>query len=242
MTTTPHIERSIQNRKNERGNLLFIVLLAVFLIGLLTVAIQSGMNSETSDIDDERLAIKAGEVQRFASEVERAVLFLYNQGIGESQIRFAHPDADDDYGDLNADTDPTNQVFHPDGGAALYRSVPQGIQLNTSNWEFFGRTHAPGAGLESRADLMIVLPNVSQGFCDAINRLNGQTDNQPLDPGGSTGCVFSGTSDRFDDTTQFITTGINEMNETSFTRIPALQACVQCSSGENHFYHVLLAR
>lgn len=241
------------DRDGERGNMLFMILIAVALIGLLTAAIMGSSHTESASIDKETLAIRASEVQRHAAEYERAVMFITNNGKSESAIRFAHPAASSDYGDLGADTDKTDEVFAPEGGGATYHEPPAGIN-DGSKWEFYGGTAVPGAG-SSRADLVAVLPNVTQQFCDKINDLNGQphtlTDTGTGAAGGSSpgDCIYGGAAARFGDTHQFYNSP-NTMNEATFTQNPnsgaagtALEACVKCSiDGQNHFYHVLMSR
>ncbi len=242
-------------REGERGNVFFMILIAVVLIGLLTAAIMSTSTTEGSNIDDETLVIRASEVQRAASEYERAVLFILNNAKSEEDIRFAHASADPDYGDLSVDTDPGDQVFSPRGGGAAYRDAPDDIN-DGSGWEFYGGTSIPGVGT-SKAELIAVLPNVTQQFCEKINTLNGQ----PITPipedtgtGAAAGispgdCLNLGAPGRFDDAQQFYPTP-NTVDATTFAQDsntssarPALQACVRCSLGPAlHFYHVLLAR
>lgn len=240
-------------RAAERGNVLFIILLAVVLIGLLTAAIQSTGRPEGANIDKETLVIRASEVQQYAGELERAVHFVMEKGKSETDLRFAHPDASADYGDLSADADPSDQIFSTSGGAATYRPPPAGIN-DGSAWEFYGGTAIPGVGTGA-ADLIAVLPNVTAAFCEKINTLDGQTGS-PADTGataasgGSPGdCLNIGPNGRFDDGQQFYAAP-NTVDETTFEQDPntgavrpAPQACVQCSIGPaRHFYHVLLAR
>ena len=244
---TPH--RSLPASR-ESGNMLFMILIAVVLIGLLTAVIMQSSGSDSSDIDDETLVIRTSEVQRAASEFERAVLFIMDGSLSETDIRFAHPAADADYGDLSLAVtldDQKPQVFHPKGGGASYQAPPAGINGGGA-WEFYGGTAIPGAG-SNRADLVAVLPDVTLQFCEKINSLSGQPAVPPLDTGaGATDCVYSGATGRFNDSQQF-STSPNTMDETTFTQDTnasaartALQACVKCDSGEYHFYHVLLAR
>lgn len=240
--------------------MLFIILIAIVLIGALSAAMTSG-GPENSNIDKENLAIRASEVQRYASELERAILFIHNNGFSESDFRFSHPDAHTDYGDLNADTNKADQVFHKSGGGAAYRAPPADIN-DGSPWEFYGGTHFPGVGSD-RAELIAVLPHVTPQFCDKINALNNQTGT-PADTGTTSAgginpgsCLNIGAAGRFDNGQQFYATA-NTVNESSFEQDPvetaaytALQACVVCSMDTNstngitdeyHFYHVLLAR
>jgi hypothetical protein len=246
-------KQNLSLRSNERGNILFMVLIAVALIGLLTAAVMNSGGGESANIDDETLVIRASEAQRHASEVERAVLFIIHNGKSEADIRFAHPDAPSSYGALPADTDPTDQVFHQNGGAAGYKAAPEDVN-DGSAWEFYGGTAIPGVGSD-KADLIAVLPNVTQQFCDRINKLAGQSST-PEDTGAGLAsganpgeCVNLGDNGRFNDTQQFYATP-NLMDESTFEQDPeisearpALSACVHCAADDNlHYYHVLLAR
>ncbi|HBR69813.1 MAG TPA: hypothetical protein DEA55_10610, partial [Rhodospirillaceae bacterium] len=216
----------IRHRKHgESGNVLFMVLIAVVLIGALTAAIQMTGRQEGTHIDRETLIIRASEVQRYASELERAVMFIMQQNTkSEVDIRFAHPDANADYGDLSADADPTDQVFHKNGGAANYREPPAGIN-DGSAWEFYAGTSLPQVGSD-KADLVAVLPNVTQAFCQKINELNQQGGAQPEDTGAVAAagndpgsCINIGALGRFDNGRQFYDSPStpNTVDETTFT-------------------------
>ncbi|MBX2834329.1 MAG: hypothetical protein KTR28_05085 [Micavibrio sp.] len=236
---------SEQKKYNESGNVLFIILIAIVLIGALTAAVQQSNNSESSNIDNETLAIRASEVQSYASELERAVRFVLENGVSEIDIRFAHASAHADYGDIDDSVDGRQyvmQVFHPDGGAATYRNVPSGITTSASAWEFTGASHMPGVGTAARSDLIAVLPNVTAAFCEKINELNNQTATP-----AATSCPYTDAG-RFDSGTNFdddvdesSTTIPPVMTEATFSTQPALQACVVCG-GNNYFYHVIMAR
>lgn len=242
----------------QAGNVLFIILIAIVLIGALTAAIQFTSRSDGSNIDRETLIIRTSEVQRYASELERAVNYIIESGQSESALRFAHADAPSDYGDLSADPYTRDQIFASDGGGATYREPPEGIN-DGSPWEFFGGTHVPGMGT-GRGELVAVLPNVTQEFCDRINQLNNQTLN-PFDggsglaAGNSAGdsagsCVALGDNGRFvgafhnTPNTMDASTFEQDTAYTPSVAHPAPQACVVCNEGGEipHFYHVLLVR
>ena len=248
----------------QSGNVLFMILIAIALIGALTAAVTTSNRPEGSNIDAETLVLRAAQVQRYAGELERAVRFVLQQGYSESDIRFAHPDANSEYGDLAGDSDKRDQVFHRDGGGANYRSPPDGVN-DGSAWEFYGGTHVPGMGRSDRAELVAVLPHVTADFCAKINELNDQTGTMQ-DTGTSTAsgsdpgdCVNVGALGRFDDSRQFCST-INSMNDASARFVedsntsaprPGPPGCVICSADTNsantttdeyHFYHVLLTR
>ncbi len=221
-------------RASEHGNVLIIILITLALLGALTVAVQG--TGSNNNIDSETLLIRAGEVQRYGSELERGIRYIMQNGVSEVDIRFAHPDADSDYGDLSADTDKSDQVFDRRGGGAQYRAPPNGIN-NDDAWEFYGNTALPDVGSDE-PELIAVLPNVTQAFCDRINTMIGYTD-QPED---SSTCIHSGASARFDDVTQF-SSSPNTVTDSSFSVKPSMQGCVECTSASTyHYYRVLMTR
>jgi len=228
-----------QTRKSfttgQSGNVLFIVLMAIVLIGALSAALR-GTTQSNANIDSETLIIRAAEIKSHANEIERAILFIMQSGKSEADIRFSHPDAPTDYGDLDNDTDQTDQVFSSTGGAATYRTPPDGIN-DASPWEFYGHTALPNTGSDA-AELVAVLPNVTQSFCDLINRNAGFTA-QPRDTGT---CVNGGASMRFDDGMQFDTTP-NTVATGTFSVTPVSQACIECiNNGSLHYVYVLMTR
>lgn len=228
---------------SQSGNMLVYILGAVFLMGLLIILVK-GSSNPGGGIDSETVVIHASDAQRYASEVENAIRFIMQNGHSESDIRFSHPNADSAYGAVL--TPPlTRQVFDPAGGAAEFRDPPQGVNDGTK-WQFFGNTHITDMGTDEesgrRAELIMVLPNVTQPFCERINQVNDQALDVAAgiqDPGAG-GCIFATGSEYTGTFTNGA--GANVLDDTLFTHNPASQACVRCSDGSLHFYHVLMAR
>lgn len=218
---------------DQAGNALFIILLAIVLIGAVTAVIRAG-GGENAHIDKETLLLRVTQVKQYASELERGVRFVMNNGPSESDLRFAHPDADSEYGDFT--TNPSYQIFQRSGGGAQYRLPPDGVN-DGSAWEFYGNTHLPEVG-SARAELIAVLPNVTEEFCDKINALYGYSE-QPDDTGT---CLKGADTTRFDDGTQFDDSTTNTVDAATFSVKPSMQACVLCDDDTRHFYHVLMAR
>ncbi len=225
----------------ESGNVIFFILMAIVLIGLVTAALRSGGGD--ANIDKESLFLKVTQARQHASELERAITFIMQNGASETDIRFAHPDAHSDYGVIA--TTPQFQVFSTQGGGAEYRLPPADVQIAAADWEFYSHTHIPGAGSSRagfrRAELIAVLPDVTLQFCAKINEINNQTG-APDDNGGGclhdTGKRFGTATPPFDDT---VTVNLLDETVASFSTTPAPQACVTCG-GVRHFYHVLISR
>lgn len=227
---------SLHFRPAERGNILVYVLLGIVLIGLLTAALR--MTGDTGkDIDQERLVIRATEVQRFAAQVQAGVSTLLENGVSEADLKFAHPEGDGDYGLIA--TTPTQQVFSNQGGKVTFLPPPAGINDGTS-WQFYGTTDIPQIG-SNKADLLLVLGNVTEAFCTAINQQLGLGTTPPADDTTSTtpDCVYSALAGH-----KFSGTFLdppNEMDPATFSRIPSAQGCVSCGAAY-HYYYVLLSR
>lgn len=222
-------------RSSESGNVIVFILMAVVLIGIVTAAIRSG-GGERANIDAETLIIRAAEARQHASEFERAVTFLLQSGVSESAIRFAHADAPSDYGNINVD--PQNQVFSRNGGGAAYRPPPPGVQGTAAPWEFYGNTALPQVGSD-RAELVAVLPNVTEAFCTEINKGSNPGGAIPDDDGT---CINSGAAVRFSSSNLFNDSSPNTISGT-FTNLPATQGCVRCTGTSTYqFFHALMAR
>ncbi len=223
--------------------MLVYILGAVFLMGLLVMLVK-GSSTPGGGIDSETVVIRTTDVQRYASEVERAVTLILRNGHSESEIRFSHPNGASAFGTV-MDTPLTRQVFDGAGGAAVYRDPPVGVN-DGSKWQFFSNTHITDMGTDTeadrRAELIMVLPNVTPAFCNRINQVNDQdidivTETQDPSDGG---CIFS-PGNQFTGT--FMKgSSVNVPDHTTFRHNPASQACVKCDNGSLHFYHVLLAR
>jgi hypothetical protein len=239
-------------RNTESGSVIFFILLGVVLIGLVTAAIQAG-GGKGSNIDREQLILKIKQVREQSQEFERAVAFILRNGVSESDIRFAYTSAPVQYG--NIDDNPgtpaqyTFQVFHRLGGGSEYRPPPNGLTNTAVDWEFYGHTHFPGVGEDptgnEQAELIAVIPDVTDEFCNEINRINGfDTSTQPEDGGASqVDCIHGGSTVRFGPGAQFQATP-NTVDTGTFSGVTgAMEGCLQCATDtKKHYFHILLAR
>lgn len=231
----PHRERQ------QSGNVIFFILLAILLLGFLTAALRSG-GIEGGQIDNETAAINVSRMKDQANAFERGVAFIMQNDASETDIRFAHANAPADYGN-----DPTVnaqfQIFSRAGGGVEYLPPPSGIN-DGSGWEFYGNTHMPQVGT-ALPELLAVLPHITAEACTLINRQAGYTGT-PTDDGGSAqspSCVYSDSSARFSSAGMYSDPASNTTNEATFSLKPATQACVTCDGdGSRHFVRVLLAR
>jgi hypothetical protein len=218
----------------ESGNVIFIILLAIVLIGLVTAAIRSG-GGGSEDVDREAVTLDASKIKQYASELERGIAFIMNNGASEADIRFAYADASSDYGNIAAT--PQFQMFSTQGGGAEYRTPPPAAN-DGSPWEFYGNTALPNAGTD-KADLIAVLPKVTAAICAQLNQMDSYpASTQPSDPAV---CINSGAAARFIGT--YNDGAANTVDGATFPAgKPILDGCVVCGDGTYNYFHALHVR
>lgn len=238
--------KSLPHYKSQSGNVLIYILGAIFLLGILVIAVK-GSSTPGAGIDPEQLMIRVAEVQEYGKELERAVAYVLANGHSESDIRFAHPNADSAYGDIT-DT-PTRQVFSREGGGARYRDPPDGIQTTATPWHFSGNNVVGqiGSGVgatNSNVDLTAILTNVSEDFCTLVNEKNdalSTTGDIPQD------CGNVEISNPFNGSYTFVNQILDGSGcgETELL-LSKMEGCFEGDndppSGTYHYYRVLLVR
>ncbi len=220
-------------RTHQSGNILFMLLVAIVLLAGLTYAVtrseQGGAN-----LSREKTSLAADQIGSFGIDLRRAVDAMTRAGRSESTISFAHASLSG-YG--TPDTTPDAEVFNISGGGVAYIDVPAGTN-NGSQWEVYGFTAAPGMGDEATADLMLVLPNVTEAFCRAFNKKAGYSLDAVI-PTDGTACIHN-TASRFAGT--FASGGAVNTMDTGTFKTPAPFACVACAGPAYHAYYVLMDR
>lgn len=229
----------------QSGNILIYILGAIFLLGILIV-ITKGNYQPGTGIDAEAVVIKVSEVRRYASELERGVQFVMQNGISETDIRFAHPNAASAYGTYG--TNPKAEIFHPQGGGVEWKDPPSGVQVSAKPWYFIGANAAKGSGStcnqSSCSDLIAFLPDVTQAFCIQVNNSTGVQNPSNIPPKEAGSAVvestqFAGTftyAQTLDTTGEYITSkkeGCFEGNGASATLGLA---------GHYYYYKILSSR
>lgn len=231
---------TIKSYKSESGNILIYILGAIFLIGALTLMVK-GSSAPGAGIDEETAIIRLSEVQDYGRELETAISYIFQNGHSESDIRFAHPDADSAYGVI---TDiPTRQVFHRNGGGATYRDPPRAVQTIPTDWIFTGANHVWGVGSTCPAsncsELTAILGNVKKEFCNIVNEKNNiktSTGDPPQDDGNVNNTTLFVGNFISDKTIRDTTSFLNGKQEGCFEGDNTPPA------GTYHYYRVLLPR
>ncbi|HPD83786.1 MAG: hypothetical protein R3D88_06705 [Alphaproteobacteria bacterium] len=175
----------------EKGNVFIFILLAIALLGLLTVALSRSSSDSNETGDFERQQIIASDILNYTKSIEIAVQNLLARGCGENSISFWHDsngdgteDGSDDYYNAGAPTDHSCHIFKPEGTGLAY-AAPKTEWLDSNfsasadygNIIFTGNLHKPtktdvAGNTLRKKDLIIIFPYLNQTICQRVNLLS----------------------------------------------------------------------
>lgn len=228
-----HYKPSLE-RASERGNVFIFILLGIVLFAALSFTISKGFRSQTTDTMSNRDAqLAASDIMDFAQSVERGINRLRRKAVSESDLSF---DNDVIAGYAHSTPQPDNHhVFDTAGAGVTWRNPPAGA--NNGDWIITGAScvtdlNNGGSGCDTdgnvrNEELLIVLPNVDQTVCEALN--------EKLNIAG-----VPANSREVHSTTPYRGAFTNSA-EITVAGGPFSAVCYSIS-GANHFYYALMAR
>jgi len=156
-------------RARERGNVLFLILIAVALFAALGFAVSNILRSgNPTTIAGEQARVYASEILDYGRNMRQAVQNIrISNGCRDTDISFENPI---EGGYVNG-TNTECQVFHPDGGGMSWVSPANGINDGTE-WVITSSNIVNGVGT-TLPDLAIILINVNSNICTQINETSG---------------------------------------------------------------------
>ncbi|MEM7618766.1 MAG: hypothetical protein AAF244_05250 [Pseudomonadota bacterium] len=157
----------------QRGNVLWLIMVAIVLLGAVTMVLTRSGTTVDQSGDVEQQRIRAGKILRYAKSLESGIQNMRLRGISESEISFENPDTATDY--KNADCDdaadrnfPDCLLFDVQGQGLLYTDPYAGVN-DGSEWIFtgannVGSTADPIGTTAARTgnDLVMLLPSSSK--------------------------------------------------------------------------------
>lgn len=188
----------------QRGNALFIILIAVALLAALSFAVTySSQTGGDNVVTKEKARLIASEILEYSKTVTNAVAQLRLRGCQDSELSFANVTVNS-YTNNNAPTDDTCHVFHPAGGGVSW-SVPQaGVTMTSpspnNSWAIYGNNEVKDVGLSGGAEyseLLLVLNDLNPAICKEINgllKITTNVDEPPEDSAINTGLFTGGFS------------------------------------------------
>ena len=246
----------------ERGNALWFILVAIGLLGLLTVMLsRSGSNTnETGGY--EQNVIAANEILSYAKNMENAVQGLLARDCSENELSFWHDsngdgieNASDNYfNTVSTRTDRSCHIFDV-AGAGLTWDTPDerwhdknyDTEVWYDDWNFTAASTVVNAGTTCNSktctDLVAVLSFINQNICLRLNELVNLDNPSGSPPTENSSVSFNSNTNNFNGSNFTFQSGID------ITAQKFHSGCIKATSlsGSSfpntfHFYHVLHAR
>ncbi|WP_435640197.1 hypothetical protein [Micavibrio aeruginosavorus] len=172
MTTT-----MIENKRSgERGNVLFLILIAVALFAALSYAVTQSTRSGSGDASGETALISSAQLTQYPAGIRTSIVRMVIAGTDVNELKFNPPS---DFDQITTEDEERTSVFHPQGGGAVFTNAPADMMASSGvnsagNWYFNMKNQIQDIGLTDAAsnagnDLIAYLPGVTQTVCRKMN-------------------------------------------------------------------------
>lgn len=210
MTTTQKFDR-----QGERGNVLFLILIAVALFAALSYAVTQSTRSGSGDTSSEKNKIGSAQLAQYPAGVRTSVVRMVLGGVPVDGLLFDGPSdfATGVYNGANKADYYRYNVFHPTGGGAIFQNAASDLLVPEANsetatgtdakykgaWVFSSAYQINGIGMTDSTDplandIIAFLPGLTQSICRKLNDELGisdpaSSDKIPENFGGSLSAV-----------------------------------------------------
>lgn len=155
------------HRQSEKGNVLFLILIAVALFAALSYVVTQSTRSGGGSTEREKNILSSAQMTQYPTALRTSLIRLVLGGMAIENIYFNAPQ---DQTGISA-----NQlVFHPSGGGATFQDAPADLSVTGNlplGWTYNASNYVPGVGIDTAGgnDVIAFLPGVSQGVCKQVN-------------------------------------------------------------------------
>ena len=182
------------NKRHEKGNVLFLILIAVALFAALSYAVTQSSRSG-GDASRETNVLNAAQLTQYPTSLRTAVLRLIIDGFQDTGILYNEP------GNLTASVE--LEVFSSIGGGAVFQRAPREMMDQdgpnpVGEWFINMDFEVPELGRSVPADiagneLIAFLPGINESVCTRINMEAGIIDSAAVaNPVIDAGTYFGG--------------------------------------------------
>ena len=171
----------MSSKKNQSGNVLFLILIAVALFAALSYAVTQSSRGG-GNADSETLAINSATVAQYISSIQQALMRMtIINGCTEDEISFAS----DNWGHTEYSHTPASrtkcQIFHRDGGGVSFQRIDPSL-LDTAHsalprygdYMYGGNLNIVGKGAFT-GELTMIVPFLDQDVCEKLHTEFGES-------------------------------------------------------------------
>lgn len=156
-------------QKAESGNVLFMVLIAIVLFGLLSVVASRVTDTQESNLSQDRAFLLANEIVSYTNSMRSTIDRMALSGTDITELNFMFPS------DANFNTAPNyHKVYHPNGGGMSYRALPpEAISevINPPAARWYVQTNVNVEWTPTTAnDVILSAYQIDETVCQELNR------------------------------------------------------------------------
>lgn len=236
------------SRTAERGNVLFLILIAVALFAALSYAVTQSTRSGGGDASRETSLVNSAQITQYPASVKTAITrMIVSTSTSPYVLSFDDPSLFT--ANLTTSTLESQNVFHPNGGGATYTLAPADVMDsgNPGTWvynseneiENIGQTNGGPGATDTTADTIAFLPGVKLAICQKIHDQLGLATALPaetnIDFATSQDSTLGSATDRI-----FTAAGTGTIGDGNILSGQP-QGCFT-QGGSNIYYHVLVER
>ena len=162
-------------RQSEKGNVLFLILIAVALFAALSYVVTQSTRSGGGSTEREKNILSSAQMTQYPTALRTSIIRMVLAGVSIENVKFDAP------GSTAFNTTSSSQlVFHPQGGGATFQQAPAELSASGNaalQWYYNANFDVPGIGIDGVGgnDVIAFLPGVSQGICRQVNEELGVT-------------------------------------------------------------------
>mgnify|MGYP000320069625 CR=1 FL=1 len=165
--------------KTQRGNILFLILLAVVLFAALSYAVTQSTRGGGSDASSEKAQAQASEILNYFAQMDAAVQrMMLTGGVKDYELNFYQQTSHKFIYGASDNTNCTEarcRVFDPAGGGVSGQFLERFTRENRTDPERILYTNVPGVGT-SAPDIVFLLHQPATSICREVNRKAGLPD------------------------------------------------------------------
>ena len=155
-----------KSRHAERGNVLFLILIAVVLFAALSYAVTQSSRSGGGGTDGEANLVNSAQITQYPASVRTAIVRMIIGGVDVTQLNFDPPS---DFA-ATCNGNPTPCVFHPQGGGATAVTAPAAVTADGSQAAWIFTSDFSIENISTTAnDIVAMLPGVGAAICARLN-------------------------------------------------------------------------
>jgi len=154
-------------RQSEKGNVLFLILIAVALFAALSYVVTQSTRSGGGSTEREKNILSSAQMTQYPTALRTSLIRQVLAGVAIENVKFNSP------GSFSPSVEV--EVFHPQGGGATYQAAPAELMAGTGGtqgvWTYNAEVYVPGIGIDTVGgnDVIAFLPGVSDGVCRQVN-------------------------------------------------------------------------